>query len=116
MSFYQSYDNLGDLEVVEAPQFLSTSFVLLDQEQDSLEDTIIIPDNYFSLMSPYNEKEKLNKDSLHSIQDTTTTLEVKKNEFEPCNHGIDKYSPNLFSHITNYQGILLLFNMFIPRY
>lgn len=96
MSFYQSYDNLGDLEVVEAPLFLSTSFVLLDQEQDSLEDTTIIPDNYFSLMSPYNEKEKLNKDSLHSIQDTTTTLEVKKNEFEPVIMGLINILPIYF--------------------
>lgn len=53
---------------LETPQFLLTSFILLDQAQyGTLEDTIIASDISFSLMSSSNEKENLNEDSHHSL-------------------------------------------------
>ena len=60
----QSQDGLkfhDDVEVIKAPHFLSTSFILADQEQnDILQDVLSTSDVSLSIMSSYIEEGTLN--------------------------------------------------------
>jgi hypothetical protein len=96
----QSKDGLkvhDDLEVIKAPIFLSTSFILADQEQhDILQDTIMasdisLPTMYFSI-----EEGTLNSkgDCGQTLQDITIVSEVKEMECEFGNLVVSKNFPH----------------------
>jgi hypothetical protein len=87
-----------DLEDFEAPQFLSTSFILANHEPHNA----IVTSNH-SLQTIYPPVEEgtftLKDDSCHTLIDFITVSKVKEAECEVDNHMDDKSSPNLVEHI-----------------
>jgi hypothetical protein len=91
------HDNLEKLRVVEAQQCFPTSLIL---EQHDILKNAIVPPNNDSMSSSY-EKETLNKDIGHTIQDTTTISKEKEIESDICDYVISKYSPNSFEQVQD---------------
>jgi hypothetical protein len=52
-------------------------------------------------MSSSDDKETLNKDSGHTIQDTTTISKEKEIESDICDYVINKSSPNSFEQVQD---------------
>ena len=91
-----------DLEDFEAPQFLSTSFILANHEQHRLLQNVIVTSNRsLSTMSPPVEEETLilKDDSCHTLIDFIIVSKVKEVECEVDNHVDDKSFPNLVEQI-----------------
>jgi hypothetical protein len=96
----QSQDGLkvhDDIEVIKAPHFFSTSFILVDQEQhDILQDTIMAFNISLPIMSFSIEEGTLNSKGDHgqTLQDITIVSEVKEMECEFGNLVVSKTSPH----------------------
>jgi hypothetical protein len=91
-----------DLEDFEAPQFLSTSFILENHEQHHLLQNAIVTSNHsLSMMSPPVEEGTLTlkDDSCHTLIDFIIVSKVKEVKCEVDNHVDDKSSPNLVEQI-----------------
>jgi hypothetical protein len=100
---YQDGSNFDvDLEDFEAPQFLSTSFILENHEKHHLLQNSIVTSNYsLSTMSPLVKEGTLTlkDDNCHTLIDFIIVSKVKETEYKVDNHMNDKYSPNLVEQI-----------------
>jgi hypothetical protein len=87
-----------DLEDFEAPQFLSTSFILENHEPHN---AIVTSNHSLQTMYPPVEQETftLKDDSCPTLIDFITVSKVKEAECEVDNHVDDKSSPNLVEQI-----------------
>jgi hypothetical protein len=87
-----------DLEDFEAPQFLSTSFILENHEPHNS----IVTSNH-SLQTMYTPVEQgtftLKDDSCPTLIDFMTVSKVKEAECKVDNHVDDRYLPNLVEQI-----------------
>jgi hypothetical protein len=87
-----------DLEDFEAPQFLSTSFILANHKPHN---AIVTSNHSLQIMSPPIEEGTftLKDDSCSTLIDFITVYKVKEVECEVDNHEDDKSSPNLVEQI-----------------
>jgi hypothetical protein len=87
-----------DLEDFEAPQFLSTSFILTNHEPHH---AIVTSNHSLPTMSPPVEEGTLTlkDDSCHTLIDFITVSKVKEIECEVDDHVDDKTSPNLVEQV-----------------
>jgi hypothetical protein len=91
-----------DLEDFEAPQFLSTSFILENHEQHHpLQNAIVTSNHSLQTISPPLKEGTLTlkDDSCHTLIDFITISKVKEVECEVDNHVDDKSTPNLVEQI-----------------
>jgi hypothetical protein len=91
-----------NLENFEAPQFLSTSFILANHEQHHILQNAIVTSNHsLSTMSPLVEEGTLTlkDESCHTLIDFITIPKVKEAKCKVDNHVDDKSSSNLVEKI-----------------
>ena len=91
-----------DLEDFEAPQFLSTSFILANHEQHHpLQNAIVTSNHSLQTISPLIEEGTLTlkDDSCHTLIDFIIVSKIKETECEVDNNVDDKSSPNLVEQI-----------------